>query len=600
MARVANGRIDTALLTPVPSLPGAFLTSGAATAWEAVRAEVRRRFGWTPAINGRLNAYRPFAEQERLFRQRYTPAFRTGIDPRKWDGNGVLQTWWRLPVFSAAAVPGTSNHGLGITVDVVGLKYRTAAFDQFEACAHDLGWTNAEGRSINEAWHWTHGAGATFVVAAAAEEDDDMVDQEQINRMERMLRDLVGAHGANNGAAVPQEQTDRHRLKSVLDQVNGLPDALSGIREDTRDVRLALSNALPTLLGATERGIPDPQEVAEAVADAIPDDIAGTVLALLAARLDPGVDRSTSRAAPRGRGSATERSPAPAERSLAPASGDDRPTHLGYDPGFLAEPVPLPTPADGRGGAAPATVALDYVHFTVLLRPDRRLAAATAVNVDGARLLDLARGGERWRNDRRVPSGSQAGAPVYQDNDLDRGHLVRRMDPVWGDDATAAAANEDTFHYTNAAPQVAVFNQSKDLWLGLEDYVLEHADRTDTRLSVLSGPVLADDDPEYRGVLLPRRFWKVAVWAREDGLGATGYLLDQSELLAALLERERRGAPRALEELGAYRTFQVSITSIAETTGLDLGPLPAADRLPAERGAQAAPVELRSFDQVVL
>lgn len=276
-----------------------------------------------------------------------------------------------------------------------------------------------------------------------------------------------------------------------------------------------------------------------------------------------------------------------------------KPLH-GYDPGFLAAPVPLPAPVAADGEDAPATVALDYVHFTVVLRPDRRLAAATAVNIDGAQLLDLVREDDRWRNDRRVPSSAQAGSGLYTKNDLDRGHLVRRVDPVWGDDATALAANEDTFHYTNAAPQVADFNQSKELWLGLEDYVLEHADRTDSLLTVLSGPVLAADDPEYRDVLLPRRFWKVAVWAREDGLGATGYLLDQTELLDAMLAREREGAPRALEELGAYRTFQVSIASIAQTASLDLGPLPDADRLPSERGAQAAPVELTSLDDVVL
>ena len=38
----------------------------------------------------------------------------------------------------------------------------------------------------------------------------------------------------------------------------------------------------------------------------------------------------------------------------------------------------------------------------------------------------------------------------------------------------AKAANGATFDYTNAAPQASGFNQSKELWAGLEDYILGH------------------------------------------------------------------------------------------------------------------------------
>lgn len=274
---------------------------------------------------------------------------------------------------------------------------------------------------------------------------------------------------------------------------------------------------------------------------------------------------------------------------------------IGYDPSFLGVHVPLPSYAGPA--EVPATVELTSTHFSVLLRPDRRLAAATAVNIDGDRLVPLEREDVGWRLDRRVSRAVQAGAALYEGNDLDRGHLVRRLDPVWGDAATALTANDETFRYPNAAPQVAVFNQSKELWVGLEDYVLEHADRTDSRLTVLTGPVLADDDPEYREVHLPRRFWKVAAWLRGDRLAATGYVLDQTDLLDTFLAGERSLGPAVEPELGAYRTFQVPIASIAQATGLDLGPLPEADRLPAVRGAgpqDVAAVELTSYDEVTL
>lgn len=274
---------------------------------------------------------------------------------------------------------------------------------------------------------------------------------------------------------------------------------------------------------------------------------------------------------------------------------------LGYDDSFLPVRVPLPVPLPAPDRQQ--HVELGYTHFTVLLRPDRRLAAVTAVNVDGGRLRDVERAGIRWRLDERVPPTHQTGEEVYAANDLDRGHLVRRRDPVWGDPATAAAANADTFHYTNAAPQVAVFNQSKDLWLGLEDYVLNHADATDTRLSVLTGPVLADDDPLYRGVEVPRRFWKVAAWVRDGLLAATGYLLDQSDLLDELLAREASGPAARASDLGAFRTFQVPIAEIEATTGLAMAALERADRLVAPSTARphgARRIELTSPDDLVL
>ena len=247
-------------------------------------------------------------------------------------------------------------------------------------------------------------------------------------------------------------------------------------------------------------------------------------------------------------------------------------TRSGYDPGFLDVPVPLPRPLGDT-----EIHELPYPHFTVLLDPARRLAAVTAVNVDGASLHDLPRTGE-WRLDPRVPDGDQAGPELYASNDLDRGHLVRRRDPGWGEAAEARRATEATFFYTNAAPQASDFNQSKELWLGLEDHVLQYADSTDRRLTVFTAPVLAGDDPEYRGVQIPRRFFKAVAWVAHDADGmprleASGFLLDQSELI------DLREGALAIPRLGAFRTFQVPIADIEHVAGIDLGPLADADVL---------------------
>lgn len=102
------------------------------------------------------------------------------------------------------------------------------------------------------------------------------------------------------------------------------------------------------------------------------------------------------------------------------------------------------------------TVRLDYTHFSVLMRPDRRLAAAVGCGIDEARLVDLDREGIDWRLDPRLPADDQTGEELYADSDLDRRHLVRRASVVWGDTTEQAdLANRYTFYFSNAAPQAA-------------------------------------------------------------------------------------------------------------------------------------------------
>ncbi|MFJ4268522.1 DNA/RNA non-specific endonuclease [Paenarthrobacter nicotinovorans] len=270
----------------------------------------------------------------------------------------------------------------------------------------------------------------------------------------------------------------------------------------------------------------------------------------------------------------------------------------GYDRDFLRARVELPSPSA-------TTILLDYTHFSVRFRAARKLAAIVGVNISGSELNPLAREGT-WHFDDRVPKEQQAGPDVYKNNAFDRGHLVRRLDPVWGDQATAKKANQDTFVFTNAAPQVDDFNQGKELWVGLEDHVLEHADTFDAKLSVFTGPVLLDDDPPYRGVQVPRKFWKIAVWTNDAKLGAAGFILDQSPLLGkvelkkAITERLLDGEP---PPLGPFRTFQVPIGDIADLTGLSLNRLTNADRLASgqrELGKAPKAIRLESMEQIRL
>ena len=151
-------------------------------------------------------------------------------------------------------------------------------------------------------------------------------------------------------------------------------------------------------------------------------------------------------------------------------TAQDLKDRTGYDPLFLGSGVPMPAVRTDA-----ATVRLPYLHYTVVFRPDRKFAALTALDLDGARLKSLNRA-DSWQLDPRLAAELQAGPPVYAHNDLDRGHLVMRASSMWGDsDEEARQAEADTFFFTNAAPQAAMFNQGRELWLGLEDYLQEHA-----------------------------------------------------------------------------------------------------------------------------
>ncbi|GAB2689883.1 DNA/RNA non-specific endonuclease [Thalassiella azotivora] len=281
--------------------------------------------------------------------------------------------------------------------------------------------------------------------------------------------------------------------------------------------------------------------------------------------------------------------PAP-RRPPAPGPGPLR-HRTGFDETFLGDGhlrVPLPglvgdaardavvvdPDADGT-----ARHRLDYQHFSVVLDGRRRLARFTAVMIDGARTRRLKRSRDRWSLDPRVPADVQVGEELYADNDLDRGHLVRRLDPAWGTAKAAERGNDDTFYFTNCTPQHARFNQRT--WLELEDYLLDSAATRGFRACVLTGPVLAEDDPAYRGVALPRSYWKVAVMVRaeSDELSATGYVVSQADLLTDL-------------ELvyGAFRTYQVPLRRVEAMTDLRFGPLRDAD--PLETADEAAVVQV--------
>jgi endonuclease G len=178
--------------------------------------------------------------------------------------------------------------------------------------------------------------------------------------------------------------------------------------------------------------------------------------------------------------------------------------------------------------------------------------------------------------------GLQADNRFYKNNPLDRGHLARRYDAGWGVTAEEAKlANDDTFHWTNCAPQHQVFNQSKlsqpgdlRLWGELENHITDQAKQDMQRLSIFNGPVFGKDDRTHRGLLIPSAFWKVVAYrSRGDELRAVGFVLHQADLISNL------AAERF--DVGRFDLRQVRISRIEELTGLDFKSLRNVDPMAA-------------------
>lgn len=261
-----------------------------------------------------------------------------------------------------------------------------------------------------------------------------------------------------------------------------------------------------------------------------------------------------------------------------PAAGDYA-SRGGYDPDFLAGggvaiSVPLPTLPkaledlaakflDGSGGCV-----LTYDAYSAVVHAARRLAFYTAANVDGGNRFQLGRPPDRWRFDPRIAADAQLDNFYYANNKFDRGHLTRREDMEFGDTPAAATARaDDTFHWTNCTPQHSGFNQSRELWQGLERHILEGSLQANRfAAQVITGPVLDAGDPvweRFPDIQYPARFWKIAAaLTSQNRLFAAGFILDQTAVIAA-------EGIRAVEvPFAGFKTFQVPITEIERLSGL--------------------------------
>lgn len=270
---------------------------------------------------------------------------------------------------------------------------------------------------------------------------------------------------------------------------------------------------------------------------------------------------------------------------------------LGYDPNFLSAPIDFAAVLGPQKSAEVATLKdgrtriLDYLHFSVAVHAERKFAMMTAVNIDGARMVNPGGRSGGWRRDARMDDHLQPAGNLYEKKLSDdpvqfsRGHLVRRADPCWGTEEEAKLAEEHTFHYSNAAPQVQKYNDID--WGNLEDYLLDIAQRLDARMTVFTGPIFRDADPEYGHKRpggpwkIPTSYWKVAVLERpRQPLSAAAFVIGQVEYIRALYEKKvfTSLTPYSVADIQS-RHIQMPIPALEKVTGLDFAAARPFDRL---------------------
>lgn len=245
----------------------------------------------------------------------------------------------------------------------------------------------------------------------------------------------------------------------------------------------------------------------------------------------------------------------------APIPGEEAATSgQGYNSNFLGVRIDLPKLSAAKLADAfklNNSELIHHTHFTLTQSKSRRFAIYVAWNIDGGRIKKLSRSSEKFVLDPLVPAEFQVGDSLYSNNRLDRGHIARRADLIWGGDAEAKKANSDSFFFTNITPQMDNFNQGAlgGIWGKIEDAVFDEVDVDNLKVSVFGGPIFRNDDRVFRSVKIPREFFKVLAFVENGKLKSKAFLLAQSlDQLEAL-------------DLNQFRVFQVALTEVESRCG---------------------------------
>ena len=173
LAGMTNGKLPDKILVSIPGQMGGpviRLVEPAARAWKAMQSDALAA-GHVLKATSTMDSFRPYAVQERIFRQRYTTTYLAGRPYRVWNG----RRWYQRPNTAAAAIPGTSNHGWAMAVDAGEESDGEAGNERLDADTlrwlvrneERCGWSH---ELESEPWHLRYWAGDRIPAAVLAYE----------------------------------------------------------------------------------------------------------------------------------------------------------------------------------------------------------------------------------------------------------------------------------------------------------------------------------------------------------------------------------------------------------------------------------------------
>lgn len=286
----------------------------------------------------------------------------------------------------------------------------------------------------------------------------------------------------------------------------------------------------------------------------------------------------------------------------------------GHAPDFLGADAMAPFPGLRRKSDKDAVksgnlVWLKYTNFSILFDRRKLQALVTVTDIDGRNWTRIPRrDGDVWYPDPRIPTEQQPQAKHFgradpridpTKNHYAFGHLVRRLDPCWnppGSVIEAPQAELETFHLTNASPQVESYNAG--IWRNLEDKVLNDLKgRLKMRAVVIAGPIF-DTKRRIRihgEMPVPISYFKIVAWRSDGKLASVGWIQEQPESFLPGLETARLPFPGDEERLGIAR-----ISEIQTRSGIDLDVYVKADTFDLRQATHASPMRLESLSMAGL
>lgn len=302
----ANGFVPQSALAPLDGQQGCFLRADAAAAWNAARAEVKRRTGIVLTVRGWNRTY---AEQVTFYLQRHRLAKAGERVCCYWQGRP-----YKFTGTAHAAPPGTSNHGWGLAVDVndygaVGNFSHPRRVATFPVLAQ-YGWTDTEGRgAIREPWHLVWNPSSAYAVnnpvggsgsvtlptipgaPAPITPEDDM--SAEAERKIDAIYAAIFEGGSSMPGGRPMKDQNEANFAAVRKALTDLPKAptAKAVADEVWTRQVSLANGQKLTVGAALQAIArgvggtDPAAIADAIVTTAGTKLAREILDGLAARL---------------------------------------------------------------------------------------------------------------------------------------------------------------------------------------------------------------------------------------------------------------------------------------------------------------------------